>query len=264
MTMIDPDYLEEQLKDSSFYQRILAFQNVTSTNEVARRLAESGAPSGTLVVADRQTAGRGRHGRSWHSPAGMGLWFSLLLRPRHPEDRWYLLPMVISEIVASTLKETLNIPLVVKWPNDVLYQQRKVCGILCESSSSVRAFEYIVAGIGINVNQLEEHFPEALRTQAISLRQIVGHELDRVALLLRLLKALAERLAPAVEGREEVRLRAWQTMCADLGEWVCLEFGEKSIEGVLRRVTDTGELVIEDQQQRLHTISYAEASLKKP
>ncbi len=260
----DPDIIRQRLQSNPVVSDVYVFQSVTSTNEVAKRLAESGAPSGSLVLADRQTAGKGRRGRRWESPPGVGLWFSLLLRPQHPEDNWHLVPMLLSEMVAVSLGRIVGVRFQVKWPNDVFHGGKKICGILCESGSGERAFEYIVAGIGINVNQDISDFPAELRPHATSLRLVSGRPVDRLVLLEEVLRHFAAHLLPIVEGKKAVRLDAWKTLCPDLGKKVRVVLGSGHIEGIFREVTAAGEILIEDAARRIHRFTCGQASLRIP
>ncbi|RME02073.1 MAG: biotin--[acetyl-CoA-carboxylase] ligase, partial [Calditrichaeota bacterium] len=117
----DPDEIAARLEGVPLVSHVQVYQSISSTNAVARRLADAGAPGGTLILADQQTAGKGRFGRKWESPPGVGLWFSLLLRPANPHEDWYLLPMVLSETLALALSDYCRSRFTVKWPNDILH-----------------------------------------------------------------------------------------------------------------------------------------------
>ena len=162
---------------------ILAYQEVGSTNELALEWARRGMPHGCLILAESQTAGRGRWRREWSSARG-GLYYTAILKP--PEDkmpRVSLLPVAASLAAAEAIREVAGVDAKIRWPNDLLVDGRKVGGILCESSFSGDRPEFIVAGFGINVNQTREDFPEELATVATSLRLVTGdsHEPSLVA-----------------------------------------------------------------------------------
>ncbi len=258
----DPDVIEARLRELPLIREVHVYQSITSTNTVAKRLAESGSPSGTLVLADRQTAGRGRMGRRWESPPGVGLWFSLLLRPSSPRG-WHLLPMVLSEVLAKAFSEAVGVPFQVKWPNDVVHRGRKVCGILCESSSSEAELSYIVAGIGINVNQRLEDFPAELRGSAESLRSITGRMHDRIDLLIHLLRRVQQRLLPALSGAEPLRLQQWQKLCSDIGRRIAVIHDGRSTRGIFEAVAENGDLLLRLDDGSRRRIPYGKASMRQ-
>jgi BirA family biotin operon repressor/biotin-[acetyl-CoA-carboxylase] ligase len=176
-----------------------------STNDWAAERARAGAPAGLVVATDAQTAGRGRLGRSWHSPPGENLYFSIVLRPTRPAAEIPPLTLLVGAAVAVALR-ALGLSPRLKWPNDVQLvdeagQRRKVAGILTEMASAGDRVQQVVVGVGLNVNGLE--FPGELAERATSLRRALGHPLDRVAVLGAVLDALEplyedfERRGPA-------------------------------------------------------------------
>ncbi len=258
----DPDVLAAGLAEVELINGIHVFQSISSTNLVAKRLAESGAETGTLVLADRQTAGRGRHGRRWESPAGVGLWFSLVLRPQRRDDRWHLLPMLLSELVARSLIRQFHRPFHVKWPNDVIADGKKLCGILCESSSDGGRMEYMVAGIGLNVRQTPDDFPAEFRDTAASLRMVLHQDIDRTEVLVQLLYDVSQRLMPILHGEHPLELSGWRDLCADFGRAVRVRTPQHEWRGVLQQISAAGDLVIRDASGREQIIPYGQASLR--
>lgn len=193
------------------------FASVGSTNDVARRLAAEGAPAGTLVLAERQLAGRGRAGRAWDSPAGLGLWLSILLRPGSlPEPG--AVPLLVGLAVAEALEPfLLPASLRLKWPNDLLVGDRKLGGILCEGAWEGDRPAHLVAGIGLNVLHAPLDFPAELRGAASSVAIAAGRRPERREVAGAVARALAatasgpleltpERLA-ALEARDALRGR---------------------------------------------------------
>lgn len=159
-----------------------------STNSVARRLGREGAPDGTLVIADEQTAGRGRRERAWVSPPGTGLYASLLLRPPFPAlESGAAVQLVAGIAVAELLAEMLPHRPMLRWPNDCYVAERKIAGVLVEAESSGDGFDFLVCGIGLNVNHEADDFPAPLRDTATSMRLQVGHEISRLKVLAGLL-----------------------------------------------------------------------------
>jgi BirA family transcriptional regulator, biotin operon repressor / biotin---[acetyl-CoA-carboxylase] ligase len=152
--------------------RLEVRRSVSSTNDVARAMADAGAPAGSCVIAEEQVAGRGRERRTWSSPPGLGIWMSLVLRPEQRSDPG-VLPLLVGVAVAGALEPYCR-PFApsVKWPNDILLEERKLGGILCEAVWAGMSQGYVIAGIGINVLHLEEDFPHELRGTATSLRRV--------------------------------------------------------------------------------------------
>ena len=170
-----------------------------STNRVAMEMAENCAPHGTVVVADAQTAGRGRMGRRWMSPAGKNLYVSLLLRPSVPTVDAPLLALVAGVALADAV-EAVGVPASLKWPNDLYCEGRKAAGILAEMASDPDGVRHVVIGVGLNVNMEEADFPPDLRGTATSLRICAGRAFRRVDVLARLLDAFGTRYAEFVGG----------------------------------------------------------------
>ena len=181
------------------------FRRVGSTNDLARRLAEEGAPAGTTVLADEQVAGRGRAGRSWSSPPGLGLWVSMVARPGVLAEPG-LLPLVVGLEVARALDAFAAPDMVcIKWPNDLLLGGRKLGGILCEAAWSGGAPSFVVVGVGINVRHERGDFPQELRDAATSLRDAAGHAVS----VLEVASLVVPRLHDCLRNPAEMSARAF-------------------------------------------------------
>ena len=176
---LTPLEIEPVLKTSLIGHPVYFYGSVRSTNRVAREMSRDGAPEGTLVLAEEQRAGRGRLGRTWHSAFGLGLWMSLVLRPRIPADRVFQVAICGALAVAETVRARFSLPVRVKWPNDVLVGKAKLAGVLVESQWNGSDRGAAVLGIGLNVNHQAEDFPESLRHRATSLRRELGRAVDR-------------------------------------------------------------------------------------
>ncbi len=176
---------------------LLAYASVDSTQAVCRDLAGTGAPEGTVVVADHQTAGRGQRGRSWIAPPGRALLFSCLFRPPLPVARWPELTLAGATAVAEALEAQCGLVPRLKWPNDVLVGERKLAGVLAEGVAGPAPF--VVLGVGINVAQRDEDWPPELRGQAVSLAEL-GHAIGRARLLAAVLGRLAARYEALLDG----------------------------------------------------------------
>ena len=169
--------LKSILKTRWIGNRLEYFDETDSTNIRARKLAEEGAPHGTMVVADRQTAGKGRRGRSWVSPAGTGIWMSMVLRPSMAPMSASMLTLIAGLAVVKGVKESTGLEAMIKWPNDAVLNGKKICGILTEMSTEVECIRYVIPGIGINVNI--DDFPEEIRDKATSLKLEAGRNIKR-------------------------------------------------------------------------------------
>jgi BirA family biotin operon repressor/biotin-[acetyl-CoA-carboxylase] ligase len=266
----DPDELQAQFHAETLGRRLIVFNRITSTNDFLKRLARRGAEAGTLVLADQQTAGRGRLGRPWQSPAGVGLWLSMILRPELSLALIGALPLAIAVVVAETLASICGEKFFVKWPNDILWKQRKVCGILCEAQISPAAhshpsdkLDYVVAGIGINVNQQERDFRSDWGARASSLAMIAGKTLDRQKIFLELIQRLDGSLFANLSQTLPALLLRWRKLCPDLGKGMCLRYGRETITGIFENIGIGGELILRLSNNQRRAYSAGEVSLAK-
>lgn len=217
-----------------FGQRVFIHQELDSTNDEARSLAEQGAPEGTLVMAELQRAGRGRRGRAWHSPAGTGLWCSLVVRPPASIPPG-LVALLLGVAIARPIQQCCGAPACLKWPNDVLIRGLKVAGILCEASGAG-----LVAGFGVNVNQRE--FPPHL-PGATSIYLQTGRQADR-ALLLREILQEAERL---YSGGPERILEQATSLLSTLGRRVLVQTESGALQGRACGLEADGALLLQEE-----------------
>lgn len=211
-TRVDKVTLRKSLGDRLIGHRLLYFLTLTSTNDHARELAEDGWPEGTVVLAEEQTTGKGRAGRPWHSPPGLGLYFSVVLRPRTAPERIPLLTLMTAVGTARGLRDN-GIEAVIKWPNDLLLANRKVGGILAESRIRPHGQPEVIIGLGLNVNHLEEDFPADLRARAGSIRLHTGTPADRTAILTNVLISLDATYTAFREKGEREILDAFLGLC---------------------------------------------------
>ena len=199
--------------------RIICHEEIDSTNNAAKRLAREGAAEGTVVVAESQTGGKGRLERQFFSPKGKGIWFSVVLRPKFLPQEAPKCTLLAAVAVARAMTE-FGLKPGIKWPNDLLYDNKKLVGILTEMSAEMDGINYIVIGTGINVNIAPEEFPEELRSVATSLSQMKGENLPRVKFFQAVLRALDDLYAKVqVEGFAPV-LKEWRQYSITLGQEV--------------------------------------------
>lgn len=178
-----PAELARHLATARLGRRVYFYPETDSSNEVALALARAGEPEGTLVVTDHQRAGRGRRGHAWMSPAGRDILCSLILRPDADARAALAVTLAVANSVAVALSKLLDTDILVKWPNDVVSAAGKLAGILAESAAAGGRVEYVVVGIGINVNSLAADRPEALGAVAASCRSLTGSAWDRAFVL---------------------------------------------------------------------------------
>ena len=178
--MFSEQILRKGLKTRVFGNKIYTFDSVDSTNNCARAVAACGAAEGTIIITEHQTAGKGRLGRHWQAEPNQNLMFSLVLRPNVSPESINLLPLYVAVAVSDAIENATGLKVECKWPNDILYNGKKVAGILIEGSIKQNAVEYVVIGIGINVNQMK--FDGDLTTKASSLRLECQKEIDRTVL----------------------------------------------------------------------------------
>jgi BirA family biotin operon repressor/biotin-[acetyl-CoA-carboxylase] ligase len=222
---------------------IHSHDTLPSTNERAFRLAQEGAEHGELVVADQQTAGKGRRGRVWTSPPGLNLYFSAILRPDMPPRSAPELTLVAAVALTEVLREA-GAEAAIKWPNDVQINGRKVAGILTELSASPDQVHFVVLGVGVNLNAQPEHFPEELRSQATSLAQARGQRVPRALFAANLWNRLEEWLDLHLEtGFGAVRQR-WKELSSTLGQDVWVRTDHHEFRGHAEDIDEAGALLV--------------------
>lgn len=222
-----------------------------STNDIARELAKEGAPEGSVVIADSQTKGRGRLGRTWHSPPGTGLYFSLILRPLLDPAELSKITLLAGIAVAESIEATSGLHTGIKWPNDVLLSGKKVAGILTELYVDPGS-PCVILGIGINVHTRD--FPPELQEVATSLSLAGGQDLSRVRLLRAVLKELERGYELFKRGTFRPILDAWREKCVLSGAQAQIRCGEKTWEGTVIDVDQEGALLLKDQAGKIQRI----------
>lgn len=238
----NPSDIMHGLTTHTLGRAVICLPIASSTNDVIRDLAKQGAPEGLLVVAETQLTGRGRRGRTWESPAGGGLWVSLLLRPALAPSQAPLLALLAAVAVATAIREQTGLEALVKWPNDVLVAGRKVCGVLVEMAAESQTIHYAIVGMGVNVNLTEEQLSEPVRASATSLLEEYGGPVSRVELLRTILCEMEPRYEALLAGRPESLLRENRSLSAVLGEEVDVVGVSGTQRGLAIGVEDDGAL----------------------
>ena len=236
-------------------RKIICYDTVDSTNLVLKNLAREGAEDGTVVVADSQGTGRGRMERAFFSPPGKGIWVSILLRPTFlPQDAPKC--TLMAAVAVARAMEAFGLRAAIKWPNDILHEGRKLVGVLTEMSAEMDRVNYVVIGIGINVNIAPEDFPEELRATATSLMQMKGAPLPRVAFLQELLRALDDLYTSVQREGFAPVLAAWREYAVTLGQEVRV-IGPAGVEfeGVAADIDAEGALLVDTAEGRRRVLA---------
>lgn len=262
-----PDRLSEAeikagLKCQVFGRTIIYKESVVSTQKIAHFLAEDGAEEGTLVVSDEQTGGRGRLGRTWHSPKGSGIWMSLILRPALPFHRTPPLTLMAAVAVVRAIHAATGLRCAIKWPNDVLYEGKKLVGILTEMQAEENRVRAVIIGIGMNVNTPSDAFPEELKETATSLKIITGKAYARAELIQAILFELESLYhLYLTEGFRAIKLM-WESYSTSLGKRIRARTAHGDVvTGVAKGITDDGVLLVEGDDGRVHPIYSADIDL---
>jgi BirA family biotin operon repressor/biotin-[acetyl-CoA-carboxylase] ligase len=251
--VVTPDLLHKRLKGRLFGKRVLHFFKTDSTNRVAMELGHAGEPEGAIVMAEEQTAGRGRAGRVWHSERGTGLYFTLLLRPRLSPAQAPLLTMLAGIAAHSAINAQTGVAPELKWPNDLLLNGKKIGGILTEMHAEPSQIRFVIIGCGINVNQ--EDFPGDLSGVATSLRRETGRSHSRLELLVRLLAEFETDYNRFLrEGPAVVIERFQQVSTFANGKRVRVDNGVHSYAGVTAGLSPEGLLLVKKYDGQIQAV----------
>jgi BirA family biotin operon repressor/biotin-[acetyl-CoA-carboxylase] ligase len=239
-----PEEIKSQLNTKVLGQHIYYFNEIDSTNRYCKELGEKKAPEGTLVVAEYQEKGRGRLGRTWTSPARKGLWFSLLLRPKIAPQEASRLTLLTAVAVAEALHKQCNLAVGIKWPNDILINGKKIGGILLEIKAEADQINYLVLGIGININVDFEEFPDDLVQIATSLSMEKGFTLSRVEILKVILEKIEEKYCQYLNMGFGPILNLWKKYNVTLGKKVTVTNWQRTWVGWAEDIDPNGGLVL--------------------
>lgn len=246
--LISPVRLRRSLRGGLIGRRLMHFDLVSSTQVLAKRMAERGEGEGLVVVAERQLAGYGRMKRKWSSPEG-GLWFTVLLRPPWHVERAHALTLVASLSVLAVLEGRLGLRCWLKWPNDLFSGRGKICGVLGEVASSGGTCRYCLIGVGVNVNNRPRPVQGA-RYDMASVRSLLGREVDRTWLLAEILKEMDERYREAKDGGTSSLLSEYVARCRTVGARVRVVLEAGPLEGVAEGVGEDGSLLLRTEDGR--------------
>ncbi len=240
---------------------VVSFDTVPSTIDVAISLAQENAAEGTVVVAESQAGGRGRLGRKWSSPAGVGIWCSVILRPPVPPRDAPKLTLLIAVSVARVLNQEYGLDAGIKWPNDVVLNGKKICGALTELVAEQDAVRYMIASFGLNVNQTRSKFPEEVRSIATSMRIESRKKLDRPEVFRRVLRELDAGYVRFKKGGGEEILEQWRELSCTLGQHVKVQLRGETLDGIARDLDDDGSLLVEASDGVLRAVAYGDVTI---
>jgi len=228
------------------------YEEVDSTNEVAKKLALDGEGEGTVVIAERQTRGRGRYGKTWISPTG-GVYLSIVLKPRIEPEEAPKVTFTAGVSVAKAIRNLYNLDAKIKWPNDVLIKEKKVCGILTEVNAT-DILNFVILGIGINANVDTKEFPEEIAKGAVSLKEELGKEVDIEELVNEVLNQIDAHYSLFKEKKFKAILREWSKLSATLWRKVKIVTRDRVIEGVAVGIDKNGSLIVETPERKIEKV----------
>lgn len=257
------ELVEQKMRESTQWMghEVVFYEKTDSTNLRAKLAAGEGAGDGTLFVADRQTAGRGRRGRNWESPGGVNLYFTLLLRPEFAPDTASRVTLVMGLAVAEVIQEHCGLDANVKWPNDVVVGGKKVCGILTELGLQGSNIDYLVVGVGINVGRQE--FPQEIATTATSLVAEKDSEIDRTELLARVLERFEVLYDEFKRTGDLHSLRERYEACLiNRNREVRVLDPKGEYTGMARGISTDGELLVERADGSVEAVYAGEVSVR--
>ncbi|MGN1148227.1 MAG: biotin--[acetyl-CoA-carboxylase] ligase [Lachnospiraceae bacterium] len=261
-----PDVLSQNELESRMHtkwagKRLAYYDSIGSTNVQAKLMAEEGAPAGTLVVADEQTAGRGRRGRGWDSPPGRNLYFTLLLRPDFAPDKASMLTLVMALAVWEAMEETYEAKAGIKWPNDIVLQGKKVTGILTEMSMQGEDIQHVVIGVGINVKKQE--FAPEIAERATSLEAELGREISRALLLEKIMEHFEKDYEAFCQTYDlSLLMETYNACLVNCGREVRVLDPAGEYTGLAQRINEKGELLVQTPDGKVQEVYAGEVSVR--
>jgi BirA family biotin operon repressor/biotin-[acetyl-CoA-carboxylase] ligase len=255
--------LKKSLAGKFFGHQLYYFPETGSTNDEAFSLGIAGAPQGTVVIADSQTKGKGRMQRLWHSPKNSNIYTSVILRPKIQLSKASQIPIVAGVAVAEVLETYCPDKVRLKWPNDVLIDGKKVCGILAQMKTSADAVDFVVLGIGINVNVSREQFPRDIQEIATSLAIETGREISRLELIISLYENLEKCYKKLLQKGFGPIKEKWLDLAPMVGQTVAVIFKDEAIEGKATGIDDDGSLILLTEGMKEIKVSAGDATIIK-
>lgn len=259
--VLSKEELESTINTKWAGTQVAFFEETDSTNNEIRRLAEQGAPHGTLAVAERQLGGKGRRGRVWTSPAGVGIWMSMLLRPQIDPMAASMLTLVMALSTRRGIEKATGLKSEIKWPNDLVLNKKKICGILTEMSTELMEIQYVIPGTGINVNQME--FPDDIKATATSLRIESGKIQKRSEIIAAIMEAFEGYYDTFIATQDMSGLiEEYNANLVNLGNEVCVLDPAGEYRGVSEGINKEGALLVRLSDGTLKEIISGEVSVR--
>lgn len=261
-----PDLITQEAVSSNLNSQWLGkdlrfYDTIDSTNLEVRRLAEAGAEHGLTVIAEEQVSGKGRRGRSWLGKAGTGIWMSFLLKPEIALENSSMLTLITALAVAKAINEVTNVSCGIKWPNDLIVNGKKVCGILTELSAQMDELNYIVVGLGINVNM--EEFPDDLKDKATSLQIETGKRIYRAPLAAKVLEYFEKYYEQFIQTEDLSTFKdEYNHLLVHMNQKIRVIRGSKETIYTSHGINERGELLAETASGKIESILSGEVSVR--
>ena len=236
-----PYEIENRLHTKIIGKKIFYFPQIHSTNNYAKELVKKEFSDGIIIVSDEQTKGRGRKNRSWHSPKG-GLWFSIIVHPDIPPNNGMILTMAVSNSIVKTIRKMTGLNPVIKWPNDILINNKKVCGVLTELDAEIDQINYAIIGIGINVNN---KINPDLSSIATSLKSSFGKKVSRVELLSLILTYFDDYYQQIKSRNFELIRKNWLQYSNIIGKTIVVQGEKAKVKGIVEDIDETGCILLQ-------------------
>lgn len=255
--------LESSISTQWAGKNIVYYNEIDSTNTAAKKAAEAGAPHGTLVVSDYQSMGKGRRGKTWSAPHGVGIWMSLIMRPELPPSAASMLTLVAAMAVAEGLDKATDgvLKAQIKWPNDIVSGGKKICGILTEMSTELECINYVVTGMGINANT--EEFPEDIETVASSILLETGKRLNRSKTINCIMQKFETYYKAFVEaGNMSGLIKEYNSRLANKDNTVKVLKPGGGYTGISLGINDSGALLVKTEDGTIHSVISGEVSVR--
>lgn len=259
--LLTPGEIKSILTTKTVGQSIKYYKTTDSTNNEAKKSALQGAADGTIVISEEQGSGKGRIGRGWFSPAGKGIWLSVILRPKFLPQEAPKCTLMAAIAITKAIYTVTGIKAGIKWPNDVLYDGKKLVGILTEMNAEMDRINYVVIGMGINVNIAKEDMPESIRDIAASLMQIANKKISRVKLLSEILSELENEYNKINENGFASVINEWKKYSVTLGQNVKVIGVKETFCGKAVDIDDYGALLV-DTGEKVERVLAGDVSIR--